>query len=113
MRFYRKKTHEKRELNLRPNESRIDVYEILWGTIMQTIMENSLEESGEHRKFGHLPGACCNSPFQSWALTSESFSERMISEANLLVDAHHIYSGHDFIDKMIVLCMKKRLKERA
>ena len=43
-------------------------------------------------------------------LTSESFSERMISVENLLVDAHQIRLDNDNIDKMVVLRMNKRLR---
>ena len=51
-------------------------------------MEHLMEENREHRKFACLPDVCSNSPSQLGALTHESFSERMISAANILVDTH-------------------------
>ena len=50
---------------------------------------------------------------QIGALMSESFSERMISAVNLLVDDNRIRLGHDFIDDLIVSRMSKRFMERA
>ena len=54
---------------------------------------------------------CCNYPCQIGALTSESFSECMISAANLLVETHRISLVHDFIGNLIVLRMSKRFME--
>lgn len=88
-------------MNLSPNKNKMCVYEILWGMNMQILIEHSIEESGEYRKFGCPPEMCCNSPCQIGALTSEKISERMISAGNLLVDTHFILLGHDFIDKLI------------
>ena len=56
---------------------------------------------------------CCNSPIQLGALTSEIFSERMISAANVLVDAHRIHLNDDMIDKLIVLRMNKKFIDRV
>ena len=55
---------------------------------------------------------CTKYPVQLGALTSESFSERMISCANLLVDAHRLKFGDDVIDKLIVLRMNKKFMDR-
>ena len=72
-------------------------------------MGNLIEENGEDP----LPEMCYDSPFQLGTLTSESFSERMVSVPNLLVDTHRLRLDDEHIDKMIVLCMSKRFVERA
>ena len=71
-----------------------------------------IEESGSERKFGCLPEMCTKSPVQLGALTSESFSERMISNANLLVDPHRLKFGEDMIDKLAVLHINKKFVDR-
>ena len=58
---------------------------------MKTLQDHMIKESGDERKFGCLPKMCCNSPLQLGALTSENFSERIISVANLLVNAHRLH----------------------
>ena len=60
----------------------------LWGINMKVLMDHYIEEIVRERKFGYLPEMCCDSPCQLGVLTSESFSERMISVANLLADTH-------------------------
>ena len=40
---------------------------------------------------------CCNSAVQLGALTSESFSERMISAAILLVDTYRLHLNDEMI----------------
>ena len=52
------------------------------------------------------------SPVQLGALTLESFSERMTSCANLLVDAHRLKFGDDMIDKLVLLRMNKKFMDR-
>ena len=74
---------------------------------------NMIEKNGVTRIFGYLPEMCKNSPCQLGVLTSESFSERMISAANLLVTTHRLHLDHDHIDKMVVLRMDKRFMERV
>ena len=49
-----------------------------------------MQEIGEERKFGIIPEIFCNLPCQLAVLTSKSFSERMISAANLLVGTHRL-----------------------
>ena len=71
-----------------------------------------MEENRECRKFGHLLETRINSLCQIGALTSESFSEQMISAANLLVDTHRIRLHCYNIDKMVVLHASKRFMER-
>ena len=56
---------------------------------------------------------CKNFPCQFGALTSESFFERMISAANLLLDTHCLHLDHNHIDKMVVLRMHKRFMKRV
>ena len=56
---------------------------------------------------------CRNYPYQLGALTSDSFSERMISASSVLVDTHRIRLDHDIIDKMVALRINKRYMERA
>ena len=73
----------------------------LWGISMKVLLDHLMQESGEERKFGHLPEMCCNSPCQLGALTSDSFSERMISVANLLFDTCRLHLNDEMIDKMI------------
>ena len=75
---------------------------------MKTLLDRMIKESGEECKFGYLPEMCCNSPVQLGALTSENFSERMISAANLLVDTHRLHLNDDMIDKIIFLRMNKK-----
>ena len=95
-----RKLYKKKELNLKPDENSMDFYDNLWGSNMKTLMEHSIEENGEHQKFGCLPDFHSNSPCQLCVLTSESFSERMISVANILVDANLIRLDHDNINKI-------------
>ena len=45
-------------------------------------------------------------------LTSESFSERMKSCANLLVDICRLKFGDNMIDKLVVLRMSKKSMDR-
>ena len=56
---------------------------------------------------------CTKSPVQLGALTSESFSERMTSSANLLVDAHRLKFGDDMIDELVVLNMNNKFMDRT
>ena len=53
-----KKLHDKRELNLRPNESRMHDYKNICGINMKILMEHLIEESREYRKFRCLPDIC-------------------------------------------------------
>ena len=55
----------------------------------------------------------CDSPCQLGVLTSESFSQRMMSAANLLVDTRRLHLNNEMADKMITLHMSKRLMERV
>ena len=55
---------------------------------------------------------CTKSPVQLGALTSESFSERMTSSANLLVDVHRLKFGDDATDELIVLRANKKFMDR-
>ena len=80
---------------------------------MKILLDHLIRESGEERQFGRLPGMCCDSPCQLGALTSECFSKRMISTANLIVDTHRLRLNDDMIDKLIVLRMNKRFMERV
>ena len=80
---------------------------------MKTLMKHSMEENGEHRKFGCLPDVLSNSPCQLGALVSKSFSERTISVVNLLVHAHRARLDHDNIDNMVILHMSKKPIERV
>ena len=77
---------------------------------MKVILDHMTEVSGSERKFGCLPEMCTKSPVQLGALTSESFSERMMSSANLLVDTRLLKFGND-IDKLIVLRMNKKFMD--
>ena len=103
--------HAKNELNLINNE-KLCLHNNLWGVNMKVILDKMIEESGSERKFGCLPEMCTKSPVQLGALTSESFSERMISNANLLVDPHRLEFGDDMIDKLVVLRMSKKFMDR-
>ena len=76
-------------------------------------MEHLIEENEECRKCACLPDMLSNSPCQLGALTSESFSERIISVANLLVDVHRILLDQSNIDNVIVLLMSKRFMKRS
>ena len=80
---------------------------------MKILLDHLIQESGEECQFGHLPEMCCNSPSQLSVLTSESFSERIISTANLLVETHRLHLNDDMIDRIIVLRMNKRFMERV
>ena len=61
--------------------------------------------------FGYLPDIHNNSrPLGT--LSSGSFSERMISVENLLVDEHLRRLGQNIVDVMVVLRMNKRFMER-
>ena len=76
-------------------------------------MNRLIEESGEQRKFRHLPEMCYASPCQLGALTSESFSERIIIAVNLLVNTYRIRLDQGNTDNMIDLRTSKRLMERV
>ena len=67
---------------------------------MKILLGHLIQESEEEHQFGHLPETCCDSPCQLGVLTSESFSKKMISVANLLADTHRIYLNDDMIDKL-------------
>ena len=108
-----KNLHAKKELNLELKEKKIDMHDHLWGTNMKVLMDYLIEESGEEYKFGHLTEMCCNSPCKLGTLTSESFSERMKSVHNLLVNTHRIHLDDEMTDKIIVLRMSKRFMERV
>ena len=60
-----------------------------------------------------LPIMCKNSHFKLGTLTSESFSERMISAENILLDKNLLRVYHASVDNMVVLRINKRLMERA
>ena len=79
---------------------------------MKILLDHLIQESREER-FGCLPEICCNYPFKLGVLISESFSERIISTANPLVDIHRLHLNDDMIDKIIVLRMSKRFMERV
>ena len=66
----------------------------------------------DQKKIGCLPEMCTKSHVQLGALTSESFSERMTSTDNILVDTHRLKFGDDTIDKLIVLRMNKKFMDR-
>ena len=75
---------------------------------MKTLLDRMIKESREECKFGVLPEMWCNSPLQLGVFTSESFSERMISAANLLVDTHQLHSNDEMVDKLIALRVNKK-----
>ena len=106
-----KKMFTKKELNLHNNE-RLCLCNNLWGVNMKVLVDKMIEESGSERKFGCLPEMCTKSPVQLGALTSESFSERMISNDNLLVDPHPLKFGDDMIDKLVVLRVNKTFNDK-
>ena len=85
----------------------------LLGIKVKILLDHLIQESGEELQFGCLPEMCFNSPCQLGVLTSESFSERMISIANLLVETHWLHLNDKMIDKLIVLRMSKRFMERV
>ena len=84
----------------------------LWGINMKILLDHSIQESEEERQFGYLQEICSNSPCRLCVLTSEISSERMISEANHLVDAYQFHLNDGMTNKLIVLRMNKRLMER-
>ena len=101
----------KKELNWCNNE-KLFLYNNLWGVDMKLLIDYVIEESGSEEKFGYLPEMCTKYPVQLGALTSESFSERMLSNVNLLVDPNRLKFGDDMIDKLIVLRMNKTFMDR-
>ena len=78
---------------------------------MKKLLDHMTEVSGEERRFGCLPEMCSNSLVQLGALTLESFSERMMSANNLLIDVHRLHFGDDMISKLIVLRMSKKFMD--
>ena len=56
---------------------------------------------------------CKHSPCQLSTLTSEIFSERMISTLNLRIKTHRISLDYNDVDKIIVLRMNKKFMERV
>ena len=102
--------HPKKELNWETND-KIDMHKQSWGINMKILLNHLNQESGEECQFGCLSEMCCNYPCQLGALTSESFSEIIISTANLLVDTHQLHLNDDMIDKLNFLCVNKRFME--
>ena len=88
------------------------MYKHLWSVNTKILLDHMTEVSGEERRFGCLLETCSNSPVQLGALTSESFSERMMSAANLLVHTHRLRFGDDMIDKLIALRMNKKFMDK-
>ena len=80
---------------------------------MKLLLDHAMKESEEEHQFGYLPEMCCNSPVQLGALTSESFSKRMIITANLIVDTHRLCLNNDMINTLIVLRMNKKFMDRV
>ena len=76
------------------------------------LLDYMAETSGPERKFGCLLEMCAKSPVNIGASTSKSFSERMMSCANLLADARRLKFGDDIVDKLIVLRMNKKSMDR-
>ena len=106
-----KRLHTKKELNLK-NNHKTRMRNHLWSVHIKTLLDHVTEVSGEERRFGCLPEMCSNSPVQLGALTSKSFSERMMSATNLLVDTHRLRFGDDMIDKLIALRINKKFMDR-
>ena len=79
---------------------------------MKMLLDHMTEVSGEERRFGNLPVMCSNSPVQIGEYALESFSERMASAANLLVDTHRLRFGDDMINKIVTLRMNKKFMDR-
>ena len=75
------------------------------------LAEHLQQMSGECVKFGYLPDMRSNYPYHLGFLALESFSKRIISAVNLLVDAHRALLDHDNIDNMVVL--KKEQKDHG
>ena len=107
-----KKLHSNTELNCEPYD-KLDTCKHFWGVNMKALLDHLIKESGEEHKFGCLPEMFYNSPCQLGVLNSESFSERMTSAANLLVDTHWLHLNDDMINKLIILCMNKKFMERV
>ena len=80
---------------------------------MKILLDRVIKESRNERQFVHFPKMFCNSPIQLGALTSEIFSEMMISADNLLVGAHRLYLNDEMIDKLIALRMNKKFMDRV
>ena len=80
---------------------------------MKKLVEHLIGENGEYRNFGYLPDVRRNYPCQFGTSTSESFSERIISAANLLAETHCTHLSHDNIGKMVVLRMIEKFMERV
>ena len=79
---------------------------------MKLLIDCMIEESVSERKFGCLSEMHTKSLVHLGALTPESFSERMIINANLLVDSTSLKFGDDMIDKIIALRMNKKFMDR-
>ena len=84
-----------------------------WDINMKTLLDHMIKDSGEERKFVLLPEMCYNSPVKLGTLTSESFSENMMSASDLLVDAHRLDLDYYMVDKLIALHMNKRFMDRV
>ena len=94
------------------DDEKIDAHKHSWIINVKNLQDHVIKESEEERKFGFLPETCCNFPLQLGALISESFSERMISAANLLVDTHRLHLNNEMSDKLIALRTKKKFIDR-
>ena len=84
----------------------------LWGVNVKLVLEYVTKLSGSGQKFRHLPEMCTKSSVRLGDLNSESFSERMTSSANLLVNTHHLKFGDSVIDKLTLLRMNKKIMDR-
>ena len=70
-----------------------------------------IQESGQENQFGYLLEMYSNPLCQLGVLTSDSFSERMTSASNVLVDTYWLHLHDEMTDKMILLCVSKRFME--
>ena len=74
-------------------------------------MMSILECENKNGRFGYLLDMCKNSRCQLGALLSQSFAERMNSNANLLVTKNRTLLDDELIDMLVVLRMNKEFME--
>jgi len=71
------------------------------------LYEKIAREDPERKRFGFLPLMASCSDGELGALNAESYAERIISCANLIVDDGNTLLGDDVLEKLVILRMNR------
>ena len=92
------------ELTLPPEGQALDVVHNLLRLDMKPLMDKiALYNQKNGNCFGYLPLMACSSECQLSALNSQSFSERVNSGANLVVNKLALKTDPEFVDMLVTL----------